>query len=155
MLCLAHLDRTDAARAVYKCMLCYVQALQTSDRVATDKLEQLSEITATPTSQLKFVLDAWAQVVDCRRILKWTYAFGYYRFGEGTNSTKAQQEFFEFSQVSVLYHPAATGEGHSSCQCFARFLPACIADFCLQSLASRLLLMLWPCACSRVKQNST
>ena len=77
-----------------------MQALQTSDKVATDKLEVLSEITATPTSQLKFVLDAWAQVVDCRRILKWTYAFGYYRFGDGTNSTKAQQEFFEFSQVS-------------------------------------------------------
>ncbi len=49
------------------------------------------------------------QVVDCRRILKWTYAFGYYRFGEqalGSNGAaisadtlKQQQEFFEFNQV--------------------------------------------------------
>jgi hypothetical protein len=49
------------------------------------------------------------QVVDCRRILKWTYAYGYYRFGEhaiGRNGAaipadtlKQQQEFFEFNQV--------------------------------------------------------
>lgn len=29
---------------------------------AEAKIEQLSELTATPTSQLKLVLDAWAQV---------------------------------------------------------------------------------------------
>ena len=53
------------------------------------------------------------QVVDCRRILKWTYAYGYYRFGEqalGRNglavpaeTLKQQQEFFEFNQVGQ--HP--------------------------------------------------
>lgn len=81
-----------------------LQALQMLDRVASDKLELLSEITATPTSQLKFVLDAWGQVVDCRRILKWTYAYGYYRFGEQASSTKAQQEFFEFNQGQAEYY---------------------------------------------------
>lgn len=49
------------------------------------------------------------QVVDCRRILKWTYAYGYYRFGDQATSNKMskdaqealarQQEFFEFNQV--------------------------------------------------------
>ncbi len=43
--------------------------------------------------------DAWAQVVDCRRMLKWTYAFGYYRFADQTAASKPQQEFFEFNQV--------------------------------------------------------
>ena len=28
------------------------------------KLEEISEMTATPTSQLKFLSDAWAQVCD-------------------------------------------------------------------------------------------
>ena len=46
------------------------------------KLDALADATATPPSQLRFVLDAWAQVVQCRRILKWTYAYGYYRFAE-------------------------------------------------------------------------
>ena len=47
------------------------------------------------------------QVVDCRRILKWTYAFGYYNFDESVKSKfsstvlKQQQEFFEFNQVSL------------------------------------------------------
>ena len=52
-------------------------------------------------------------MVDCRRILKWTYAYGYYRFAESAqaqtsahSSTTAdalrqQQEFFEFNQVSL------------------------------------------------------
>lgn len=30
--------------------------------VIEQKLEELSELIATPTSQLKFLLDAWAQV---------------------------------------------------------------------------------------------
>ncbi|KAK9905069.1 hypothetical protein WJX75_009180 [Coccomyxa subellipsoidea] len=85
-----------------------VSALKAMANVIEQKLEGLSELTATPTSQLKFLPDAWAQVVDCRRILKWTYAYGYYRFGEhaiGRNGAaipadtlKQQQEFFEFNQ---------------------------------------------------------
>ena len=50
------------------------------------------------------------QVVECRRILKWTYSFGYYNFDESIKSQhsaavlKQQQEFFEFNQV---YAPLA------------------------------------------------
>lgn len=39
-----------------------------------------SERTKTPTSQLKWILDAWDRVIDCRRVLKWTYAYGFYTF---------------------------------------------------------------------------
>lgn len=51
------------------------------------------------------------QVVDCRRILKWTYTYGYYIFGEQSDqSTSAvpkdvlahHQEFFEFNQVGGI-----------------------------------------------------
>ncbi|EIE18671.1 IBR-domain-containing protein [Coccomyxa subellipsoidea C-169] len=90
-----------------------ISALKAMANVIEQKLEGLSELTATPTSQLKFLPDAWAQVVDCRRILKWTYAFGYYRFGEqalGSNGAaisadtlKQQQEFFEFNQGQAEY----------------------------------------------------
>ena len=51
--------------------------------------------------------EATTQVVDCRRILKWTYAFGFYNFDESIKSDfskavlKQQQEFFEFNQVST------------------------------------------------------
>ena len=86
-----------------------LQALETLDKFMNNKLEVLSEITATPTSQLKFVTDAWYQVVDCRRMLKWTYAFGYYRFADDSATNKPQQEFFEFNQVSVAFEIVQKG----------------------------------------------
>ena len=58
------------------------RAVATAAAAVGDKLERLAEVTGTPTSQLRFVGDAWAQVIQCRRILKWTYAYGYYRFAE-------------------------------------------------------------------------
>lgn len=39
-----------------------LQALKQMDKFNAEKMELLSERTATPTSQLKFVLDAWMQV---------------------------------------------------------------------------------------------
>ncbi|KAK9809736.1 hypothetical protein WJX73_001188 [Symbiochloris irregularis] len=73
-----------------------------------EQLSQLSEWTATPTSQLNFISEAWDQVVDCRRILKWTYTYGYYTFGAVSDGTgdkdvakdvlAQHQEFFEFNQ---------------------------------------------------------
>lgn len=46
------------------------------------------------------------QVVQCRRVLKWTYATAYYAFADSLESSKEekerlgqQQEFFEFNQV--------------------------------------------------------
>lgn len=66
----------------------------------------------------------WVQVIDCRRVLKWTYAYGFYAFDLGdtiedeySNSLTAkshlvreereqriknQKDFFEFSQVPPL-----------------------------------------------------
>jgi ariadne-1 len=39
-----------------------VSALKAMQNAVEQKLEELSELTATPTSQLKFLPDAWAQV---------------------------------------------------------------------------------------------
>jgi len=52
------------------------------------------------------------QVVECRRILKWTYAYGYYSFqpaeerrkGSPPAATKEQQGFFEFNQARLRLH---------------------------------------------------
>lgn len=49
---------------------------------------------------------AWllTQVIDCRRILKWTYAEGYYKFAPEEGNQKSQtaeqhERFFVFNQV--------------------------------------------------------
>lgn len=40
-------------------------------------------------------------MIDCRRVLKWTYAEGYYKFAVQSQTAQSQQheEFFVFNQV--------------------------------------------------------
>ncbi|KAK9725093.1 hypothetical protein RND81_05G122200 [Saponaria officinalis] len=59
---------------------------QKSRRKATEDLHQMQTVHLSklgnklkePESQLKFILEAWQQIIECRRVLKWTYAYGYY-----------------------------------------------------------------------------
>jgi ariadne-1 len=64
----------------------------------TRKLRRLGDRQNTPPSQLRFIVDALAQIAECRRVLKWTYGFGYYHF-EGGESAK--KRFFEFAQADA------------------------------------------------------
>lgn len=57
-------------------------------------LEKLSDIQCQPESQLKFIIEAWLQIVECRRVLKWTYAYGYYL----PEYEHAKRQFFEYLQ---------------------------------------------------------
>ncbi|XP_062226031.1 probable E3 ubiquitin-protein ligase ARI8 [Phragmites australis] len=59
-----------------------------------DKLEKLSDIQSQPESQLKFIIEAWLQIVECRRVLKWTYAYGFYL----PEHEHAKRQFFEYLQ---------------------------------------------------------
>ncbi len=45
----------------------------------------------------------WAQVIECRRMLKWTYAYGYYSFEDEAkdSSLVRQRQFFEFQQGAL------------------------------------------------------
>lgn len=52
---------------------------------------------ATETFRSERSSSLCVQVMDCRRILKWTYAYGYYSFENENN--KARQDFFEYTQV--------------------------------------------------------
>lgn len=72
------------------------------------QLQQLSEATSTPRGDLKFVLEAHRQVIDCRRILKWTYAYGYYKFDElalrpGEGASHAEVKDLE-AKAATLRH---------------------------------------------------
>ena len=76
-------------------------------------LNVVSENTRTPVSQLKFVSEAWHQVIQCRRILMWTYAYGYYNFSTDTKPKEKPKaptglarfkEFFEFLQGEAEHH---------------------------------------------------
>ncbi|KAH9727700.1 putative E3 ubiquitin-protein ligase ARI7 [Citrus sinensis] len=70
------------------------KALADLHQMQTVHLEKLSDIQCTPESQLKFIIDAWLQIVECRRVLKWTYAYGYYL----PEHEHAKRQFFEYLQ---------------------------------------------------------
>ncbi|KAF7833742.1 putative E3 ubiquitin-protein ligase ARI8 [Senna tora] len=70
------------------------KALADLQQMQTVHLEKLSDLQCQPESQLKFITEAWLQIVECRRVLKWTYAYGYYLPEE----EKAKREFFEYLQ---------------------------------------------------------
>ncbi|XP_009340337.2 probable E3 ubiquitin-protein ligase ARI7 [Pyrus x bretschneideri] len=70
------------------------KALADLHQMRTVHMEKLSDIQREPESQLKFITDAWLQIVECRRVLKWTYAYGYYL----PDHEQAKRQFFEYLQ---------------------------------------------------------
>lgn len=71
-----------------------LKALTDLHQMQTTHLVKLSEIQCQPETQLKFITDAWLQIVECRRVLKWTYAYGYYL----PENEDTKRRFFEYLQ---------------------------------------------------------
>ncbi|XP_024011708.1 probable E3 ubiquitin-protein ligase ARI5 isoform X2 [Eutrema salsugineum] len=70
------------------------KAMEDLQNLKSEKLKKLSEIQGEPETQLVFITDAWLQIIECRRVLQWTYAYGYYL----PESDHDKREFFEFLQ---------------------------------------------------------
>lgn len=84
------------------------------DEWESDIIKELADMMEVQAAQLKFVTDAWQEILKCRRILKWTYAAGYFAFDENTSidsnvflskeskvdarKLQALQGYFDFSQ---------------------------------------------------------
>ncbi|CAA7400457.1 unnamed protein product [Spirodela intermedia] len=70
------------------------KALSDLQNLKAVQLEKLSYSQSQPESQLEFIIEAWLQIVECRRVLKWTYAYGYYL----PDTEYAKRNFFEYLQ---------------------------------------------------------
>ncbi|KAF7132236.1 hypothetical protein RHSIM_Rhsim09G0029400 [Rhododendron simsii] len=70
------------------------KAIADLHQMQTVNLEKLSVKHSEPESQLKFITEAWLQIVECRRVLKWTYAYGYYL----PEHEHAKRQLFEYLQ---------------------------------------------------------
>lgn len=68
------------------------KALADLQKAEKEQLAKLTEIYGIPETQLKFIIEAWSQIIECRRVLQWTYAYGYYL------DDKVKSEFFEYLQ---------------------------------------------------------
>ncbi|GFP88806.1 probable E3 ubiquitin-protein ligase ari8 [Phtheirospermum japonicum] len=54
----------------------YYERWDTNDKSRKRALADLN--TRATQAELKCVVEAWEQIVECRRVLKWSYAYGYY-----------------------------------------------------------------------------
>lgn len=50
----------------------------------------------TKPNDLEFIIEAWNQIIECRQVIKWTYAYGYYIPQESKYDKKRQ--LFEYLQ---------------------------------------------------------
>ncbi|KAK1382409.1 RBR-type E3 ubiquitin transferase [Heracleum sosnowskyi] len=65
--------------------------------IKTEKLEQLRELVeehGLKARKFGFLAEAWEQIAECRRVLKWSYVYGYYMPEEASLKTK----LFEYLQ---------------------------------------------------------
>mmetsp|Transcript_23982 Transcript_23982/g.32149 ORF Transcript_23982/g.32149 Transcript_23982/m.32149 type:complete len:85 (+) Transcript_23982:1158-1412(+) len=47
--------------------------------VLRSKMNMLHDLKGFPAAELEFLVDGYEAVIKCREILKWTYAFGFYK----------------------------------------------------------------------------
>ncbi|KAJ6730023.1 E3 UBIQUITIN-PROTEIN LIGASE ARI5-RELATED [Salix viminalis] len=69
-------------------------ALTDLGKVRINHLKEISKLYGQPETQLEFLTEAWQQIVECRRVLKWTYAYGYYL----AEDAEAKVKLFEYLQ---------------------------------------------------------
>ncbi|KAI5350799.1 hypothetical protein L3X38_003690 [Prunus dulcis] len=109
-------------------------------------MEKLRDIQRGPESQLKFITDTW----QCRRVLKWTYAYGYYL----PENEHAKRQFFECLQAKRQFFECLQGEAVSGLerlhQCALLKLqevPECVRsvfdDICITSIGQNLVANNW------------
>ncbi|XP_033513490.1 probable E3 ubiquitin-protein ligase ARI7 isoform X2 [Nicotiana tomentosiformis] len=70
------------------------KAFKDLNEMRDEGLKELSELHNLPETELGFIIPAWQQIVECRRVLKWTYAYGFY-LGE---KEKTEFQIFEYLQ---------------------------------------------------------
>ncbi len=71
-----------------------LKAIADLHEVETEQIVKLSEKQGKPQIEFWFLVEAWKQIVECRRVLKWTYAYGYYL----PEDEDAKKRLFEFLQ---------------------------------------------------------
>ncbi|KAF6159100.1 hypothetical protein GIB67_032717 [Kingdonia uniflora] len=70
------------------------KAVNDLQQMKAENIEKLTVKFSMPESQLKFITEAWLQIIECRLVLKWTYAYGYYL----PEHEQIKRVYFEFSQ---------------------------------------------------------
>ncbi|OAY37414.1 hypothetical protein MANES_11G099800v8 [Manihot esculenta] len=72
------------------------RALADLDEAKTVQMVKLCDVYHKSISELKGIEEAWLQIVECRRVLRWSYVYGYYLSEK--EETKKNIHLFEYLQ---------------------------------------------------------
>ncbi|PWA77882.1 zinc finger, RanBP2-type [Artemisia annua] len=67
------------------------KALDELNKMQTEHIAKFGQTQVLPETYFDFIIDAWRQIIECRRLLKWTYAYGYYL----PDQELVKKQFFE------------------------------------------------------------
>ncbi|GMI82582.1 ARABIDOPSIS ARIADNE 8, ARIADNE 8 [Hibiscus trionum] len=62
--------------------------------VQSEQIEIVRRIQEKSAAEISFITEAWQQIIECRRVLAWTYAYGFYLPDE----CEAKRNLFEYLQ---------------------------------------------------------
>ncbi|XP_026431651.1 probable E3 ubiquitin-protein ligase ARI7 [Papaver somniferum] len=71
-----------------------LNAARSLQKTKSNDFAMLSDRYRMTDMNLEAITDAWLQIIECRRVLKWTYAYGYYL----PQSEYAKKIFFQYLQ---------------------------------------------------------
>lgn len=73
------------------------KAIVALHKLKAGDIDKLRAKLSEPLSHLNFISEAWQQIIECRRVLRWTYAYGFYLPGEEQKKT----QLFEYLQCEA------------------------------------------------------
>ncbi|EOA29105.1 hypothetical protein CARUB_v10025372mg, partial [Capsella rubella] len=71
-----------------------LKAMSDLEILQSVQLKELSDTQGKPETEFEFIVEAWHQIIECRRFLKWTYVYGFYL----PPREHAKKELFEYLQ---------------------------------------------------------
>ncbi|KAL3520766.1 hypothetical protein ACH5RR_018915 [Cinchona calisaya] len=86
-------DLCDYYKKWYSNDLCMERAFVDLSQMKNVNLEILSQIHGINETEMRCIVDAWVQIVECRRVFKWSSVFGYYYLLENEHN---KREFFDY-----------------------------------------------------------
>ncbi|GMI91221.1 ARABIDOPSIS ARIADNE 8, ARIADNE 8 [Hibiscus trionum] len=71
-----------------------IKAADDLQNVQSEQIEIVRRIQEKSAAEISFIPEAWQQIIECRRVLAWTYAYGFYLPDE----CQAKRNLFEYLQ---------------------------------------------------------
>ncbi|XWS08063.1 hypothetical protein CRYUN_Cryun41cG0046000 [Craigia yunnanensis] len=79
------------------------KAVKDLENLKSQQIKKLGDFKQLVAIQLHFLVEAWKQLIDCRQILRWTYAYGYFYQKTSMNFDEFPKKLIGLTSVTRNY----------------------------------------------------